>query len=360
MGEKICLVQVVSISYSWPETIQCYLKPPLAAAAECSKLGYNSNQYVARANTVFQKLGSRGVTIVVSSGDRGAAGMSRNCPLRTTPTNKCPQVRIISNGAECFFPEGCSTILAANEDCGRALDKLKQLGDARQCGVSLDGYISGNGKPFIGSSACTCDELFAAEPIVQVDTCIVQKYIFEPQNGASLIPAFPASSPYVTSVGATALARAPVPECRRKDVLCDRAEITAQADLGITVTSGGGFASFSETPDYQKAHVAAYFAAVKAVRPNALPPKNMYSEHTRGYPDVAFIGAGCLVAPKKGAGDLARVDGTSCSAPTFAGMISLLNGALLDHGKAPLGFLNPLLYTAAAERPEVLLEIDHE
>ena len=41
-------------------------------------------------------------------------------------------------------------------------------------------------------------------------------------------------------------------------------------------------------------------------------------------------------------------DGTSASAPIFAGVISLLNAARIDAGKAPLGFLNPLMYSAAA------------
>lgn len=38
------------------------------------------------------------------------------------------------------------------------------------------------------------------------------------------------------------------------------------------------------------------------------------------------------------------VDGTSCSSPTFAGMVSLLNDHRLRAGKGTLGWLNPLLY----------------
>lgn len=36
--------------------------------------------------------------------------------------------------------------------------------------------------------------------------------------------------------------------------------------------------------------------------------------------------------------------GTSASAPAFAGMISLINEALLQKGGKQLGFLNPFLY----------------
>ena len=41
--------------------------------------------------------------------------------------------------------------------------------------------------------------------------------------------------------------------------------------------------------------------------------------------------------------------GTSASAPTFAGIVSLLNDARLSKGLPPLGFLNPLLYSVGIE-----------
>jgi tripeptidyl-peptidase-1 len=40
-----------------------------------------------------------------------------------------------------------------------------------------------------------------------------------------------------------------------------------------------------------------------------------------------------------------KVGGTSASAPTFAGIVALLNDARLKEKKSPLGFLNPLLYS---------------
>jgi len=42
------------------------------------------------------------------------------------------------------------------------------------------------------------------------------------------------------------------------------------------------------------------------------------------------------------------VDGTSASAPTFAGMVSPLNGRRKANGLTTLGFLNPLLYANPA------------
>jgi hypothetical protein len=45
--------------------------------------------------------------------------------------------------------------------------------------------------------------------------------------------------------------------------------------------------------------------------------------------------------------------GTSCAAPTFSGVISLLNDLRLAAGKSALGFLNPLLY----QNPQILTDI---
>ncbi|KAH8044330.1 tripeptidyl-peptidase [Aureococcus anophagefferens] len=49
------------------------------------------------------------------------------------------------------------------------------------------------------------------------------------------------------------------------------------------------------------------------------------------------------------------VSGTSCSAPTFAGVVALLNDARLSAGKPKLGFLNPLIYKYRAAFDDVLL-----
>jgi len=60
---------VASISYGWAEDDQCQF-------GQCTKLGVNSVQYVQRTNTEFQKIGLRGVSLLVASGDSGANGRS--------------------------------------------------------------------------------------------------------------------------------------------------------------------------------------------------------------------------------------------------------------------------------------------
>jgi len=63
----------VSISWGWAEDGQCSSG---ISQSECQTLGINSAQYVARVNTEFQKIGLRGVSLFVASGDSGANGRS--------------------------------------------------------------------------------------------------------------------------------------------------------------------------------------------------------------------------------------------------------------------------------------------
>jgi len=63
----------VSISWGWAEDGQCTAG---IDQKECQTLGINSEQFVARVNTEFQKIGLRGVSIFVASGDSGANGRS--------------------------------------------------------------------------------------------------------------------------------------------------------------------------------------------------------------------------------------------------------------------------------------------
>lgn len=60
---------VNSISYGWYEGDQCSISP-----TECQQLGVNSYGYVARVNTEFQKIGTRGITLLSASGDSGCHG----------------------------------------------------------------------------------------------------------------------------------------------------------------------------------------------------------------------------------------------------------------------------------------------
>lgn len=135
-------------------------------------------------------------------------------------------------------------------------------------------------------------------------------------------PSFPATSPYVTGVGATRY-------------------INGQSGTEEAVQafgSGGGFSEFFTNAtqfSYQTDVVKAYFDSGVA-----FPPQREFDSSGRGTPDVAAHGIGFTVVVN---GNDDSVGGTSASAPTFAAVISLIN----DQLNAPLGFLNNFLYQNA-------------
>jgi tripeptidyl-peptidase-1 len=104
--------------------------------------------------------------------------------------------------------------------------------------------------------------------------------------------------------------------------------------------SGGGFSNVSPMPSYQQAAVQAYLNNPNA----ALPPASYYNATSRAYPDVAALGSNVLIYQ----GGLEPVGGTSCSAPEWAAVASILNQAVIKKTGKPLGFLNPWIYQTAA------------
>jgi tripeptidyl-peptidase I len=147
-------------------------------------------------------------------------------------------------------------------------------------------------------------------------------------SGSGYFPKFPASSPYVTVVGATAGPEAGQPER------------VAQSNSGDTVTSGGGFSTVLPQPAWQSAAVSGYFRQLRA---SGQPrPSNGFNPLGRAYPDVSFIGVEYQVVVQ---GWLFSMFGTSASAPVFAAMITNLNALRAAQGKSPVGFLNPTLYS---------------
>jgi len=125
------------------------------------------------------------------------------------------------------------------------------------------------------------------------------------------------SSPYITMVGATYF------------------DSNTGLERGATLSSGG-FSLDYYRPSYQDAAVNGYFNS--GVQ---LPKPSMYYRNGRAYPDVAAAGENLVIIVN---GKTEHVSGTSCSAPIFAGLVSLLNNQRFQSGKASLGFLNPWLY----------------
>ncbi|KAJ6534417.1 family S53 protease [Mycena capillaripes] len=126
------------------------------------------------------------------------------------------------------------------------------------------------------------------------------------QGCTSLVPMFPSTCPYVTSVGGTFF----------------------QPPTAFS-SSAGGFSNYFPVPSYQAADTSAYLESIGDEN------SGMYNPNGRGFPDVASEWEVFIVT---------SVGGTSCASPIFASFIALVNDRLIAAGKPVLGFLNPVLY----------------
>uniref|UniRef100_A0A8C4Q9C0 Tripeptidyl-peptidase 1 n=1 Tax=Eptatretus burgeri TaxID=7764 RepID=A0A8C4Q9C0_EPTBU len=132
-------------------------------------------------------------------------------------------------------------------------------------------------------------------------------------------PSFPASSPFVTTVGGTTFS--------------NPFKVTEEVSDYI---SGGGFSNVFAQPQYQEEAVKKYLAS------GSLPPASYYNSRGRAYPDVAALSSNYWVVANLL--PIPWVSGTSASTPVFAGILSLVNDNRFQLGLPSLGFINPLLY----------------
>nr|XP_054379954.1 tripeptidyl-peptidase 1 isoform X1 [Pongo abelii] len=133
-------------------------------------------------------------------------------------------------------------------------------------------------------------------------------------------PTFPASSPYVTTVGGTSF----------QEPFLITNEI-------VDYISGGGFSNVFPRPSYQEEAVTKFLSS----SPH-LPPSSYFNASGRAYPDVAALSDGYWVVSNRV--PIPWVSGTSASTPVFGGILSLINEHRILSGRPPLGFLNPRLY----------------
>ncbi|KAL4740067.1 peptidase S8/S53 domain-containing protein [Aspergillus similis] len=133
-------------------------------------------------------------------------------------------------------------------------------------------------------------------------------------NRTRFQPIFPASCPFVTSVGGT------------EGINPERA-----VDF-----SGGGFSDRFARPSYQDSSVVGYLETLGGKW------DGLYNPQGRGIPDVAAQANNYIIVDH---GKTYHIGGTSASAPVFAAIVSRLNAARLKDGKPRLGFLNPWLYS---------------
>ncbi|KAI9068395.1 subtilisin-like protein [Trametes sanguinea] len=137
------------------------------------------------------------------------------------------------------------------------------------------------------------------------------------QDCTTFLPTFPSSCPFVTSVGGTT---------------------SFGPEVAVSFSSGG-FSNLFARPKYQDTAVKAYLQ--KLNKTNA----GLFNSSGRAFPDIAAQAQGFQVVVN---GEVKPVAGTSAASPTVASLVALLNDAIIKDGGAPVGFLNPFLYSQGA------------
>ena len=154
--------------------------------------------------------------------------------------------------------------------------------------------------------------------------------------------AFPATSPWVTAVGGTQNAERDPDDHGTGPTYEWAANAPDQEFPYGHITTGGGFSDHYAQPAWQKEAVEGYFSTPESKRAKA-----GYNATGRGIPDVSTNAINFHVFITSFNSEIC---GTSGSAPSLAGMISVVNARLADKGKGKLGFLNPFLYSKTPVR----------
>ncbi|EDU49987.1 tripeptidyl-peptidase 1 precursor [Pyrenophora tritici-repentis] len=155
------------------------------------------------------------------------------------------------------------------------------------------------------------------------DSC----YTNDGTNKYQFNPNFPASCPYVTTVGATMNFQ--------PEEAAYRPSRNTTAGFRDLYASGSGFSNYFSRPSYQDKVVPKYIKELNGTY------DGLYNKTGRGYPDLAAQG---LYFAYFWNGTEGTISGTSASSPLTAGIFALVNDALISKGKPTLGFLNPWLY----------------
>jgi len=372
---------VTSVSYGWQGNLSgigCHM-PDVTAV-----------------DTDFQKLAAKGITIIFASGDSGSGYSPNMCGPgagkadteivgTADKTMKCFEAQQCCEESQQKYqgytftmpgghgpppsPQTCMVPSPGKKDealTGTAAAHLMMDEPQECCDISIQQgvgwtYTPGKGKPGQpGSKPGNCTifkavtgtkksaKAISGRNAKRVEgTCkmFMDASKTKPVKGAmsggaafgkkpTLYPSWPASSPWVTAVGATRFVGQKVGN-----------EEMATDQFG----SGGGFSSmFMQSPNavFQTAVIDEFVQAIKGTG-LPTPPAGAVNYKGRGTADVSALGEGFQVMAS---GRVEGVGGTSASAPTFAGLVSLLNEARIQGGMKPLGFLNPWIYKTVGKK----------
>ena len=272
----------------------------------------------------WAKLAARGISILISSGDSGSGSNIYN----TCDKSNFKKGEVITKGTLIDTKAFAEPLICCVE-C--------HLGKVPGCKAWTFSPQAG-GSPSFPIGTCSfyshVTEHVSRKSIPAGDFYSAGEGILPPKPPA-LYPSWPASSPWVTAVGATRFIGQTV------------GGVEMASDL---FGSGGGFSGMFDQTDAQwQANATAAYLQKGAMLPK-FPPNGSFAPNGRGTPDVSALGEGYQVYV---AGEVKALSGTSASTPVFAGLISLINEARFRAGKKQMGFLNPFLY----QHPEAFFDV---
>ncbi len=161
------------------------------------------------------------------------------------------------------------------------------------------------------------------------ETCFQQTY------NPALVADDPATQPYVTAVGGTTLSV-------NSNNSYQSEHVWNSGFFGGA--GGGGISQFWKQPGWQTGPGTqnSYSNGMRET-----PDVSLDADPASGYPIYCTAGSSCS-GGLGGAGGWLTIGGTSAAAPMWAAMVVLTNEEAAQHGKGPVGFLNPLLYKIAS------------
>lgn len=162
-----------------------------------------------------------------------------------------------------------------------------------------------------------------------------------PPDNPAVNPAFPASTPWATSIGGTNLTL-DADNNTTQEVVWNDAQFEGQYKQQ---EGGGGAPSLVNTaPWYQQR------AQVPASPMRQVPDLAFFADPMAGYQQYCPVQVCPSDFPNPG---WFPNGGTSAATPLFAGAIALVDQALVAAGLPKIGFANPLLYEAFASTPSL-------
>ncbi len=153
-------------------------------------------------------------------------------------------------------------------------------------------------------------------------SCFDDQGVPEPRQAVS----FPASSPWVTSVGGTNFVLNPDNSISSQDVW------NSPSGAG-----GGGYSILFKRPGYQNGFTTATHRVV--------PDVAMLADTSPGYAIYCTAKGDCQDAPP--VGPWGEFGGTSAGTPLLAGGLAVIDEALRRNGRQDIGLANPLFYKVA-------------